>query len=325
MCQHIRAVLSSHLQTHTMGRNSHYAVLGLLVLSVCPCSLQSAYALESREASGRRLQQSAGVRVADFTSIFTHPFNDIDMVVGESSLGATINLTATTDDSSPPGTYLLAPSQVQQLDEAVLGQLRTIPPSEATPTPLIPHPGVTIRGNSYTAGPGSERTLPTVFAPFHAGTVFRLADNPTPQGTTLHFANMTLLMPNVTFAGVFDSGFLDFFDIGDTAIICFTNSILVLESCAGFAESTYHMWCCTTHECNDFFTQQKLATLGHHDGSMQNLEYIQCYAYAVDWAALSNGNHPAIADGSAAPAAAHSTLAAAILSLVATAAMLAAW
>lgn len=93
-------------------------------------------------------------------------------------------------------------------------------------------------------------------------------------------------------------------------------SILVLESCAGFAESTYHMWCCTTRECNDFFTQQKLAALGHHDGSMENLEYIQCYAYAVDWAALS-GDTTALAPPSDAPGSAPPR-AAMLLALVAT-------
>lgn len=113
-----------------------------------------------------------------------------------------------------------------------LSMQRTIPPSEATPTPLIPHPGITIHGTSYVAGPDSERTLPTVFAPFHAGTVFRVEDPPTPQGTTLHFSNMTLLMPNVTFNGIYESGFLEFFDIGDTAIICFTNRCDPAQLCS---------------------------------------------------------------------------------------------
>lgn len=103
------------------------AIIHLSVLAIFLCSFtQAKAALQSRQfsqAAARRLHQAGGIRVADFTSLLAHPFDDIELVVGESQLSATSNLTSSDGGKSSSGSYVLAPSQVQQLDEAVLGQL----------------------------------------------------------------------------------------------------------------------------------------------------------------------------------------------------------
>lgn len=62
-----------------------------------------------------------------------------------------------------------------------------------------------------------------MFAPFHAGAKFSLQGRDTPPGTTLAFSNVTPLLPNATYAGIFDSGLMEFFDLGRSARVCFTN------------------------------------------------------------------------------------------------------
>ena len=96
--------------------------LTLLVSSPCPFKLAAA-AARAGHGAARRLQEDGGVRVADFTSLFTHPMNDIEMFVGESQLSGTMNVTSSSSEQSPSGTYHLAPTQIQQLDETILGQL----------------------------------------------------------------------------------------------------------------------------------------------------------------------------------------------------------
>lgn len=67
------------------------------------------------------------------------------------------------------------------------------------------------------------RRIPTVFSPFHAGTIFKLSRREVPPGVTLNFQNMTLLLPNVTYDGIFVSGFMEYFELGRSARFCFTN------------------------------------------------------------------------------------------------------
>lgn len=85
-------------------------------------------------------------------------------------------------------------------------------------TDELQFPGANIKG----AGAAAD-AFPTVWAPFHSGWVFRTADHPSPPGTVLHFANMTLVLPNATYAGVHESGFMDFLDLGERGHVCFTN------------------------------------------------------------------------------------------------------
>lgn len=92
-------------------------------------------------------------------------------------------------------------------------------------TAPVAFPGGTIRGESVldTLSVSQPLRIPTVFAPFHAGTVFSLEARDVPPGTSLTFSNMTLLLPNVTYESIYESGFTDFFDMAGSARVCFTN------------------------------------------------------------------------------------------------------
>ena len=102
-----------------------------------------------------------------------------------------------------------------------------VPASDATPTSTVEFPGVALRGESVLKTPPLSVTqpkrIPTVFAPFRAGTVFTLAGRQAPPGVTLNFSNMTLLLPNATYKGIYKSGLMNFFDIGKHSRFCFTN------------------------------------------------------------------------------------------------------
>ena len=102
-----------------------------------------------------------------------------------------------------------------------------VPASVASDSVMVEFPGIQLSGTSTPElsadGPGLPARIPTVFAPFYAGTRFVLGDRQAPPGVTLHFANVTLLLPNVTYTGVFDSGFMDFFEMGRFARMCFSN------------------------------------------------------------------------------------------------------
>lgn len=100
-----------------------------------------------------------------------------------------------------------------------------MPAPQAAPTPLITFPGTTLIGESVldTLSTVRPRRIPTVFAPFHAGTKFRVEGRESPPRTTLTFSNMTLLMPDVAYTSSFQSGFMDYFDLGRSARICFMN------------------------------------------------------------------------------------------------------
>ena len=102
-----------------------------------------------------------------------------------------------------------------------------VPASEATDVTTLDYPGVSIRARSVPElsadGSAQPRRIPTVFAPFHAGVKFALGARQAPPGVTLHISNVTLLLPNVTYSGVFESGFMDFFEMGRFARMCFTD------------------------------------------------------------------------------------------------------
>ena len=100
-----------------------------------------------------------------------------------------------------------------------------VPAADASRAPTIEFPGVMLQGESAldTLSASKPKRIPTVFAPFRAGTVFSLAGRQAPPGVTLAFSNMTLLLPNVTYEGIYQSGLMDFFDMGGGARFCFTN------------------------------------------------------------------------------------------------------
>lgn len=106
-----------------------------------------------------------------------------------------------------------------------------VPASEAVSAPVLELPGATISGKSVPDNQGANQSkrIPTVFAPFHAGVKFPIAGVQAPPGVTLSFSNVTLLLPNVTYEGIYQSGFLDFFELGQSARICFTNRYALLE------------------------------------------------------------------------------------------------
>ena len=100
-----------------------------------------------------------------------------------------------------------------------------VPATEAAAAPLVEFPGVVLQGESVlaTLGMRQPRRIPSVFAPFRARTILRVAGREAPPGATLNFSNMTLLLPNVTYDGIYNSGFMDFFELGRSARFCFTN------------------------------------------------------------------------------------------------------
>ena len=50
--------------------------------------------------------------------------------------------------------------------------------------------------------------------------------------------------------------------------------MFALGSCEGFQDSAFHMWCCTSWQCNIQYTEQALKDLGYPiDG---NLEFLTC-------------------------------------------------
>lgn len=100
-----------------------------------------------------------------------------------------------------------------------------VPPSHAQVTPIIDLPGVVLQGESLldTLSTEQPKRIPTVFAPFHAGWIFRTDSRDAPPGVTLQFSNMTLLLSNVTYEGIYESGLMEFFDLGTSAQVCFVN------------------------------------------------------------------------------------------------------
>lgn len=88
--------------------------------------------------------------------------------------------------------------------------------------------------NEHGAQSYHRQAFPTVWAPFRGGWVFRTADHAAPPGTVLHFANITLVLPNATYADIYNSGFMDFLDLGERGHVCFTNR------CASAAAHTMH-------------------------------------------------------------------------------------
>lgn len=100
-----------------------------------------------------------------------------------------------------------------------------MPPHQTKVTPMIGFPGVALRGESVldTLSTKQPKRIPTVYSPFHAGWTFRVAPRESPPGVTLNFSNMTLMLANVTYDGIYDSGFMEFFDLGRSGRFCFTN------------------------------------------------------------------------------------------------------
>ena len=93
-----------------------------------------------------------------------------------------------------------------------------VPASKSVVTEEVQHPGAEIMGKN-TNGQG----FPTVWAPFRSGWVFQTADSTAQPGTVLHFSYITLAMPDVTYGGIYASGFMDYVDLGDKGLVCITN------------------------------------------------------------------------------------------------------
>eukprot|EP00892_Ulva_mutabilis_P010488 jgi/Ulvmu1/7811/UM004_0040.1 len=226
----------------------------------------------------RRLQagtEELPVRVADFAAlptdlsgIFLVP--DIELTgrvqvpPGPGSAGAVVS-------GGVPG-----PVQARQLRQVLEDEMAEVPAADGQLADELQWPGANIRGSGIPGhAPHGAPAFPTVWAPFRSGWVFQTAGHGAPPGTILHFANVTLVLPNATYAGVYDSGFLDFLRFGENSRVCFTNSALVLASCQGYDAETYKMWCCSASRCNIVFTQQRLDELGVDPGD--TLDHIPCY------------------------------------------------
>ena len=100
-----------------------------------------------------------------------------------------------------------------------------IPAAEASLAPEIQFPGRQLKGRSVldTLADRQPKRIPTIFAPFYSGFKFRLVERETPPGTTLHFSNMTLMLPNATYENLASSGMMEYFDFGQSARTCITN------------------------------------------------------------------------------------------------------
>ena len=116
-----------------------------------------------------------------------------------------------------------------------------VPASEATVATTVSFRGVRLVGKSQLEasadGGGLRKRIPTVFSPFHGGTKFNISDHPSSPGVAIHFTNVTLLLPNSTFAGIFDSGLMDFFEMGRFARFCFTDRYAHAVQCYAVASS----------------------------------------------------------------------------------------
>eukprot|EP00892_Ulva_mutabilis_P008873 jgi/Ulvmu1/6358/UM029_0066.1 len=233
------------------------------------------------QGATRRLQQedvATGVRVADLSKLPSNVTALVEYAVPETQLKGSINISYTDSKQVSYGSYYLGPDQVRQLNATISAEMPLVPPSDTNSTPVIDFPGVALRGESVldTLSTKQPKRIPTVYSPFHAGWKFIVAGKEVPPGVTLNFSNMTLLLANVTYEGIYSSGFMDFFNLGRSARFCFTNSMLVLRSCKGYVPDTYHMWCCTKRQCNILYTQQAIEDLGYD--TIDDLEYITCHA-----------------------------------------------
>nr|BAV58352.1 hypothetical protein [Ulva partita] len=257
--------------------------------SIALCLCVVGLAVDARKAAPihgselllRRLLQEdvvTGIRVANFTNLPGNLTAEVEYNVPEVQLAGSINITSTNSEKVPYGTYFLGPEQVRQLNETISAEMSLVSPAQARKTPIIEFPGVALRGESVldTLSTKQPNRIPTVYSPFHAGWKFVVDSREAPPGVTLNFSNMTLLLANVTYDGIYESGFMEFFDLGRSARFCFTNSMLVLQSCDGYIPNTYHMWCCTKRQCNILYTQQAIEDLGYD--TIDNLEYITCHA-----------------------------------------------
>jgi hypothetical protein len=114
-------------------------------------------------------------------------------------------------------------SEVYEAVEIVL-QVE-VPPEKARVLGPVTFPGLQFTGTSVALDKNGKPKLriPTVFSPFHNGVRFQVPQHSETPGTTLHFSNMTVALPNVTYEGLYDSGFMKFFDLGERAHLCFSN------------------------------------------------------------------------------------------------------
>eukprot|EP00892_Ulva_mutabilis_P007870 jgi/Ulvmu1/5455/UM226_0003.1 len=264
----------------------------------------------AEEATGETV--AVGIRVADFSTLpqtlLQNVTANLEFSVPEIQLESSVTVLAAGDDSVPYGTYALSPAAVEQLELALDTELGLVPASAATPTLIVKFPGVSLRGESVldTLSAQQLRRIPTVFAPFRAGTIFQVDGQDTPPGVTLNFSNMTLFMPDVIYEDIYTSGLMEYFQFGRSARVCFTNSVLVLKSCDGYIPNTYHMWCCTARQCNILYTQQAIEDLGYD--SIDDLEYIACYSKEASGsqdltnvAAAPDGGVPVLVGGPGSP------------------------
>jgi hypothetical protein len=94
-----------------------------------------------------------------------------------------------------------------------------------------------------TLAEGQPKRIPAIFAPFYANTLFQLAARQTPPGTTLHFANMALLVANATFESLESSGVMDYFKFGTASRVC------ISDRCASESGVHCRLLCRCTVKC----------------------------------------------------------------------------
>jgi hypothetical protein len=100
-----------------------------------------------------------------------------------------------------------------------------VPPHKSQMLGPVYFPGTQLDGHSVMPKKSGQQPLriPTVYAPFHSGTVFDFGPRAGDPGVTLHFSNITLALPNVTYSELHQSGFINFFKFSDNARVCITN------------------------------------------------------------------------------------------------------
>lgn len=101
-----------------------------------------------------------------------------------------------------------------------------VPAADAVLATKVQFPGLEIFGSSVdvrsTAIPRPLR-IPTIFAPQYSGYKFEIQGVTEPPGATLHFSNMTIVMPDAKYSAMATSGFMEYFDLGERARVCVAN------------------------------------------------------------------------------------------------------
>ena len=88
---------------------------------------------------------------------------------------------------------------------------------------IVDFPGIEARGTTIS---GTMSRIPTVYNPFKAGIRAELVEQMDEETTVFNLSNMTFLVPNATYAGLGDSGLLNFFGLQDgqpNDLVCVQN------------------------------------------------------------------------------------------------------